>query len=139
MAAPRGSTCVLLREAEYFLTPRVAELYRLEELMPSLPARSVPRSPRCSSISTTLAGAAHRHRRGRGERRIAFPRTGEPRAEMGVEAGALRLGLAAPPGGRASGRGPRGWSVLPIARPADYSAARGWIQDAARELLIGPR
>ena len=32
----QGTDLLLLREAEYFLTPRVAELYRLEGLMPMI-------------------------------------------------------------------------------------------------------
>ena len=34
----QGTDLLLLREAEYFLTPRVAELYRLEGLMPLVAA-----------------------------------------------------------------------------------------------------
>ena len=87
------------------------------------------------------AGAAHRHRRGRGERphRLPAHRRGPGRA------GRRRPGPCAsawprPPGAPGfAAAAHEGWSVLPIARPADYSAARGWIQDAARELLVGPR
>ena len=37
-----GHRPALLREAEYFLTPRVAELYRLEGLMPMVGAALRP-------------------------------------------------------------------------------------------------
>ncbi len=136
-----GVDLVLLREAEYFLTPRVAELYRLEGVMPNLPRAVRPALAAAFFDLNELAPAPLIVTGAGGESaRIAFPRTGEPRAELGVEAGALRLGLAAPPGAPGfTAAAHEGWSVLPIVRPTDYSAARGWIQDAARELLVGPR
>ena len=38
----QGVDAALLREAEYFYTPRVAELYRLEEFFPTLPQNLRP-------------------------------------------------------------------------------------------------
>jgi hypothetical protein len=140
-AGAEGVDLLLLREAEYFLTPRVAELYRLEGVMPSLPSAIRPALASAFFDLNELAPAPLIETGERGQRaRIAFPRSGEPRAELGVEGGALRLGLAAPTGGPGfAAAAHEGWSVLPIAGPADYTVARGWVQDAARELLVGPR
>ena len=103
-----GVDLVLLREAEYFLTPRVAELYRLEGVMPNLPRAVRPALAAAFFDLNELAPAPLIVTGAGGESaRIAFPRTGEARAELGVEAGALRLGLAAPPPAlRASRRRP---------------------------------
>jgi hypothetical protein len=140
-AGAEGVDLLMLREAEYFLTPRVAELYRLEGVMPSLPSAIRPALASAFFDLNELAPAPLIETGDGGQRaRITFPRSGAPRAELGVEGGALRLGLAAPavgPGFAAAAH--EGWSVLPIAGPGDYTAARGWVQDAARELLVGPR
>ena len=138
-----GSTGVdlaLLREAEYFLTPRVAELYRLEELMPGLPAALRPPlagvffdlndvSP-APLIATGAAGTS--------EVRIAFPRTGDPVAEILIHAGALSLRLAEPDvGGGFAGNG--GTSTLVITAPLDWVRGRSAALAAARRLLPTPR
>ena len=117
-----GVDLLLLREAEYFLTPRVAELYRLEGVMPNLPRAVRPALASAFFDLNELAPAPLIETGGGGETaRIAFPRTGEPRAELGVEAGALRLGLAAtaPAGGGFSAVRPRG-----LERPAHHAPGR---------------
>jgi hypothetical protein len=138
-----GSTGVdlaLLREAEYFLTPRVAELYRLEELMPGLPAALRPAlaavffdlndvSP-APLIATGPSGAS--------EARIAFPRTGDPAAEILIQGGGLALRLAdGDVGGEFVVNGVA--STLAINAPLDWVRGRSAALAAARRLLPVPR
>jgi hypothetical protein len=138
-----GSTGVdlaLLREAEYFLTPRVAELYRLEELMPGLPAALRPPlagvffdlndvSP-APLIATGTSGTS--------AARIAFPRVGDPVAEVLIEGGALSLRLAdGDVGGGFAADG--GTSTLAINAPLDWVRGRSAALAAARRLLPIPR
>ncbi len=138
-----GSTGVdlaLLREAEYFLTPRVAELYRLEELMPGLPAALRPAlaavffdlndvSP-APLIATGPSGAS--------EARIAFPRTGDPAAEILIQGGALALRLAdRDVGGGFVANGVA--STLAINAPLDWVRGRSAALATARRLLPVPR
>jgi hypothetical protein len=138
-----GSTGVdlaLLREAEYFLTPRVAELYRLEELMPGLPAALRPTlaavffdlndvSP-APLITTGASGAS--------EARIAFPRAGDPVAEILIQGLALSLRLAdGDVGGGFAADG--GASTLAINAPLDWVRGRSAALAVARRLLPVPR
>jgi hypothetical protein len=138
-----GSTGVdlaLLREAEYFLTPRVAELYRLEELMPSLPAALRPALAAVFfdlndvSPAPLIATGAQ----GGSEARIAFPRTGDPAAEILIGGGALALRLAdADVGGEFVANGVA--STLAINAPLDWVRGRSAALAAARRLLPIPR
>lgn len=127
--AATGLDLALLREAEYFLTPRVAELYRLEELAPTLTSALRPTlaaiyfdlndlSP-APLIATGPAGAA--------EARIAFPRTGDASAEIQLDNGDLTVRLA-------EGDGP-----LVVREPADWVRARSGTLAAARRMLPAPR
>jgi len=136
----QGVDLALLREAEYFLTPRVAELYRLEKLMaevsqalrPAFAAMFFDLNDR--SPAPLVAGG----RSGPGSTRIAFPRTGDAAAVMGVEGGALSLRLAEPglwPGVDEPG----GWSSLAVGQPTDYLRARSVVLAAAGRLLQAPR
>ena len=102
-AVPPGVDLALLREAEYFLTPRVAELYRLEELSPPItPALRPDAVIRVLRSQRHLAGAADRERAERYDRGAdRIPAYGGPR--RGDPAGQRRP-VAAP--GR---RRHRGW------------------------------
>ncbi len=138
--AAQGVDLMLLREAEYFLTPRVAELYRLEglaaslapELRPTLSAvyfdlNDISPAPR---ISTGATGSS--------STRIAFPRTGDPGAEMLVDDGALSIRLAdARVGGGFAASGSS--STLAIREPADWTRGRSAALAAARRLLPAAR
>ena len=134
-----GSTGVdlaLLREAEYFFTPRVAELYRLEEFSPSLaqtlrPALSalffdlndISPAPRIASGPT-----------GTTEARIAFPRTGDAVAEIILDNGVLSVRLAdADTGGGFVADGSS--ATLAVKEPADWVRNRSGALAAARRLL----
>jgi len=134
--AAKGVDLVLLREAEYFLTPRVAELYRLEELMPTLAPALRPTlssvffdlndiSP-APHIATGAAGVA--------EARIGFPRTGDRSAEIVLDNGSLAVQLADPDlGGAFASDG--GSSTLAIGEPSDWVRGRSGALAAARRLL----
>ena len=135
----QGVDLMLLREAEYFLTPRVAELYRLEKLMPDVPQALRPafaamffdlndRSP-----APLVAGGPS----GPGSTRIAFPRTGDAAAEILLSDDALALRLAEP--GLWPEASDPSWSSLAVTQPADYLRARSVVLAAAGRLLQGPR
>ena len=133
-----GTDLMLLREAEYFLTPRVAELYRLEGLMPLVPAELRPvlasiffdlndLSP--APLIQSEAGAA----------RVVFPRTGDPAVEILLRDGGLTLQVTGAAGGPGFADAGEGRQALVIATPDDWRAARSWAVAAARSLLPARR
>jgi len=134
--AAKGVDLALLREAEYFLTPRVAELYRLEELMPTL---APPLRPTLSSVFFDLndiSPAPHiaTGSDGVAEATIGFPRTGDRAAEIVLDNGALAVRLVAPDlGGAFASDGTA--STLTIAEPSDWARGRSGALAAARRLL----
>jgi hypothetical protein len=132
--AAEGTDLLLLREAEYFLTPRVAELYRLEGLMPMIP------EPLRSSFAGMFfdlndLAPAPLIRNEAGAARVTFPRTGDPRAEIDLRDGGLALRLARAEGGPGFASAGDGWSRLAVGDASDYLSARAWAQAAARDLL----
>ena len=134
--AAKGVDLALLREAEYFLTPRVAELYRLEELMPTVPSALRPVLAAVFFDLNDLSPAPHiaMGQSGASEARIAFPRTGEPAAEILLHADALSLRLAGNDAGGAfqvDGASSR----LSIREPADWVRGRSGALAASRRLL----
>jgi hypothetical protein len=133
-----GTDLLLLREAEYFLTPRVAELYRLEGLMPMVPA---PLRPSLAGMFFDLneLAPAPLIQNENGAARVAFPRTGDAQAEISLKDGGLRLSLAGGRAGPGFTDGGEGWSRLDVASPEDYLAARAWAQATARSLLPARR
>jgi hypothetical protein len=134
----QGTDLLLLREAEYFLTPRVAELYRLEGLMPMVPA---PLRPSLAGMFFDLneLAPAPLIQNENGAARVAFPRTGDAQAEISLKDGGLRLSLAGGRAGPGFTDGGEGWSRLDVASPEDYLAARAWAQATARSLLPARR
>lgn len=138
--AAKGVDLALLREAEYFLTPRVAELYRLEELMPTVPAALRPALASVFFDLNDISPAPHiaTGRSGASEARIAFPRTGDPAAEIVLRDGELSLRLAdRDAGGAFQVNGSS--STLSIREPADWVRGRSGALAAARRLLPVPR
>lgn len=131
-----GVDLALLREAEYYFTPRVAELYRLEELSPPLTPML---RPTLSAVFFDLNDISPAPRIASGatgtiEARIAFPRTGEPAAEILLDNGVLSVRLAdAEAGGGfvADGSSAR----LTLAEPADWVRNRSGALAVARRLL----
>lgn len=140
-AGATGVDLLLLREAEYFLTPRVAELYRLEGLTPAVAPELRPALASVFFDLNDLSPAPRILAQGNGgASRVVFPRTGDPAAEIVVGGGALRLRLATPergPGFEADDE--QGWSALRLTSPEDWRAARSWVQATARDLLPAPR
>lgn len=138
-----GSTGVdlaLLREAEYFLTPRVAELYRLEELMPSLPASL---RPTLSAVFFDLNDISPAPRiahgaAGTSETTITFPRTGDPQAQVRLDNGALSVSVMSPDAGGGS-LTEGATSALTLGDPDAWAQGRSAVLAAARRLLPIPR
>ncbi len=129
---------LLLREAEYFLTPRVAELYRLEGLMPMVE----------QGLRASLAGMffdlnelapAPLIQNEAGAARVAFPRTGDAQAEIALSGGGLSLNIASDTAGPGFSDGGAGWQKLAVNDASDYLAARAWAQSTARSLLPARR
>lgn len=134
-----GTDLMLLREAEYFLTPRVAELYRLEGLMPLI---EPPLRPSLAGMFFDLneLAPAPLIQNEAGAARVAFPRTGEPQVEIGVGGAGLTLtvagdGEAGPGYERIDG----GRQRLTVSEASDYQAGRAWTQTRARNLLPARR
>ena len=129
---------LLLREAEYFLTPRVAELYRLEGLMPMVEPALRPSLAGMFFDLNELAPAPLIQNEA-GAARVAFPRTGDAQAEISLRGGGLSLNIASPAAGPGFSAGGAGWQTLSVTDAGDYLAARAWAQATARSLLPARR
>ena len=134
----QGTDLLLLREAEYFFTPRVAELYRLEGLMPMVGAELRPSLAGMFFDLNDLAPAPLIQNEA-GAARVAFPRTGDAVAEIALEGGGLGLRLAGGRAGPGFADAGDGWARLEVSGPDDYLAARAWAQSTARALLPARR
>lgn len=134
----QGTDLLLLREADYFLTPRVAELYRLEGLMPLIPQDLRPSLAGMFFDLNDLAPAP-RIRNEAGAATVAFPQTGDPQAEIAVGGDGLALTLASADGGPGYAAGDDGRQRLAVNGAGDYLAARAWTQSTARALLPARR
>jgi hypothetical protein len=133
-----GTDLMLLREAEYFLTPRVAELYRLEGLMPLIDA---PLRASLAGIFFDLneLAPAPLIQNEAGAARVAFPRTGDPQVEIGVGGAGLTLTVAGDDAGPGYEAIEGGRQRLTVADASDYQAGRAWTQSRARTLLPARR
>jgi hypothetical protein len=135
----QGTDLLLLREAEYFFTPRVAELYRLEGLMPMLAPALRPSLAGMFFDLNEIAPAPLIQNEA-GAARVAFPRTGDPQAEIAVGTeGGLALTLASAEGGPGFTADGDGRQRLQISAADDYLAARAWAQSTAKSLLPARR
>lgn len=132
--AAEGTDLMLLREADYFYTPRVAELYRLEGLMPLVGPELRPSLARMFFDLNDLAPAPRIHTESSAAR-IAFPRTGDPLVEIALLGGGLTVGLHAPGAGPGYAEAEDGWQRLSVGDEDDYTAARAWTQSTARVVL----
>lgn len=133
-----GTDLMLLREAEYFLTPRVAELYRLEALMPLVdpPLRA---SLAGMFFDLNELAPAPLIQNEAGAARVAFPRTGDPQVEIAVGGNGLTLTVAGDDAGPGYEAIEGGRQRLTVADAADYQAGRAWTQSRARALLPARR
>jgi hypothetical protein len=136
--AAQGTDLMLLREADYFFTPRVAELYRLEGLMPMVGPELRPSLAEMFFDLNDLAPAPRIHTED-GAARVAFPRTGDARVEIALGAGSLSLGVHSDHAGPGYAAGDAGWQRLDVAAAADYLAARAWTQSTAKSILPARR
>ena len=134
----QGTDALLLREAEYFFTPRVAELYRLEGLMPMIDQALRPSLAGIFFDLNELAPAPL-IRNEAGSARVAFPRTGDPQAEIAVGEEGLSLTIASAEAGPGFATDGEGRQRLQVAGAADYVSARAWAQATARGLLPARR
>ncbi len=133
-----GVDLVLLREAEYYLTPRVAELYRLEGIMPLVPEAARSALATAFFDLNDLAPAPLIQSSAADECRVVFPRSGDPVVELVVEGGSLALRLTGADPGRGTVED-AGAHVLSIGSRDDYDMARGWVQSSAKRLLPARR
>lgn len=136
----KGVDAALLREAEYFYTPRVAELYRLEEFFPVLPQelRPVFAGIYFDLNDLHIAPAISHPSTGVAQTRIAFPRSGDAAAEINLADGAMTVRVrdgALGGGFDADGE----WSSLSVSSAAAWTAGRSEALAAARRLLPAPR
>jgi hypothetical protein len=129
---------MLLREAEYFLTPRVAELYRLEGLMPMVEPALRPSLAGMFFDLNELAPAPLIQNEA-GAARVSFPRTGSPQAEIALTGGGLSVNIASAETGPGYSDAGEGWQKLSVLAASDYLAARAWTQTTARGLLPARR
>ena len=134
----QGTDLLLLREADYFLTPRVAELYRLEGLMPMVDQALRPSLAGMFFDLNDLAPAPL-IRNEDGAARVAFPRTGDTQAEIAVGRDGLALTLASGEGGPGYAADDDGRQRLSVGDAGDYLAARAWTQSTAKGLLPARR
>ena len=134
----QGTDLLLLREAEYFLTPRVAELYRLEGLMPLVAPGLRPSLAGMFFDLNELAPAPLIQNEAQ-RARVAFPRTGDPQAEISLDQGGLSLSLASAEAGPGFADGKAGWKRLRSASPGTTSRRRAWARSIARDLLPARR
>ncbi len=132
----KPSAAVASAQGAYFLTPRVAELYRLEELMPTLAPLLRPTLSSVFFDLNDISPAPHigTGATGAAEARIGFPRTGNRAAEIVLDNGAFAVQLAEPDlGGSFASDGSS--STLAIGDPADWVRGRSGALAAARRLL----
>jgi hypothetical protein len=136
--AAEGTDLMLLREADYYLKGRVADLYRLEEAaMPAIPPELRPTLAAAYFELSALAPSP-RIEVSDEEVAICFPRTGDPTMVLALRDGNIVVRLH-------GGEGAPGFTTegdtatLVAASDEDYLAARSWIKGQARELLVPRR
>ena len=129
-----GTDLMVLREADYYIKGRVADLYRLEEA--AMPAVGPELRPTLAAAYFELSALAPSPRieTTEEETAILFPRTGDAKMEIALRDGAMHVRLhggEAAPGFTSEG----GTATLVAKSDLDYLAARSWIKGQARELL----
>lgn len=131
----QGPDLLLLREADYVLNARTAELYRLEELMPLMP-ESVRAAFATAYFDIDDVHTAPRVTQSEGAWTVGAPRTGEASVELRIAGGALSVALAGDAAGPGFSPAERpGWHHLAIGSDSDYQAARSHVQAALLRIL----
>lgn len=116
-----GVDFAVLQQAEYYLTPNVAELYRLEDIVPTVPVNAREAVTAAFFGLNDLSPAPRIDQHADGATAI-FPRTGDATAQLEVRGGAARLAL-------------HGHDDIAIESDADWEAASSGALAAARRLL----
>ncbi len=116
-----GVDMAVLQQAEYFLTPNVAELYRLEDIVPTVPL------PAREAVTAAYFGLndlspAPRIDQAPDGATATFPRTGAGKAELVIRGGSASLALDGMPG-------------IAIGSGGDWEAAASGALATARRLL----
>lgn len=131
-----GVDLMLLREAEYFLTPRVAELYRLESVMPLMSAELRPAFASIFFTLNDLSPAPLILTGGDDAATVTFPRTGDPGCVVAVNGDVIELRVRTDDTGAGSVDGPEaGWRTVEIHSDGEWLAARSWTRGVARDAL----
>lgn len=131
----QGVDLMLLREAEYFLTPRVAELYRLEGLMPLVPVELRPALASIFFVLNDMSPAPLIQTQGPTTSLVSYPRTGDPSAQISLADGGLELRLRTSEDGPGAVDAGDGWKVVKVASDDDWLRARSWTRGVAQAVL----
>jgi hypothetical protein len=120
-----GVDLAVLQQAEYFLTPNVAELYRLEDIVPTVPvaAREAVTSAFFGLNDLSPAPRIDQHADGA---TAIFPRTGDTKVQLVVRGGSAHVSL-------------EGHGDVAIGSDGDWEGAQSGTLGAARRLLPGKR
>ncbi len=116
-----GTDLMVLQQAEYFLTPNVAELYRLEDIVPTVPLEA-REAVTAAFFGLNDLSPAPRIDQAPDGATANFPRTGDTTVELIVRGGSARLALA-------------GGEDVAIGSDADWEAAASGALATARRLL----
>ena len=120
--AATGVDLALLREAEYFYTPRVAELYRLEELQPHVAPALREAFTSIFLALNDLAPAPTIVHPTDATAEVRYPRTGEPQVTIAIGQGDPAVAVV-------------GGAEVRIDSAAALTAARSQVLDDARRVL----
>jgi len=120
--AATGVDLALLREAEYFYTPRVAELYRLEELQPQVAPELRGALASIFLALNDLAPAPTIVHAAAATAEVRYPRTGDAQVTIATGAGAPVVAIA-------------GGATVRIDSDAALTAARSQVLAEARQVL----
>jgi hypothetical protein len=138
----QGVDRFVLREADYVLNAWVAELYRLEALMPLVEAE-VREALASAYMELNELSPAPLITMGPADERAArviFPRTGDAKAEIALQDGAMVVALATADDGPGFDDGAReGWRAGRVERHGHWVRCRAWARATARDLLPARR
>jgi hypothetical protein len=117
----QGVDLSVLQQAEYFLTPNVAELYRLEDIVPTVPP-AAREAVTAAFFGLNDLSPAPRIDQGPDGATAIFPRTGDTKVELVVRGGSAHLAL-------------EGAGEVAIGSDADWDVASSGALATARRLL----
>ncbi|MSO44970.1 MAG: hypothetical protein EXQ74_06695 [Thermoleophilia bacterium] len=129
-----GVDFAVLQQAEYLLTPNVAELYRLEDIVPIVPVEAREAVTAAFFGLNDLSPAPRIDQHSDGATAV-FPRTGDPCVELVIRGGSASVVLNADGGPGMTTTDRPGWGALAIGSDADWDLASSWGLAAARRLL----